>query len=127
MIKVNYDKKTGKVIAFNRDTLPFIQITEEERRQPLPDRYSYYAVEEIGDALKFVIKRREPTEEDLAKDAATEKANKLAEIDRWLKANDWKVNKVYLGEWATTDPRWTEYLETRAALRAEHEELTKED
>ena len=44
MVKVNYDKKTGKVIAFNKDIEPFIMITEEERNQPLPNQYSYYAV-----------------------------------------------------------------------------------
>ena len=41
MIKVNYDY-TGKVVAFNKDTEPYIEITEEERKQPLPDKYSQY-------------------------------------------------------------------------------------
>ena len=122
MIKVNYDEKTGRVIAFNKDITPYIEITEAERRQPLPDKYSHYAVIDG----KFTIVRREPTEEEVAKDKAMAKAKRLAEIDKWLKANDWKVNKVYLGEWEPTDPRWTKYLEVRAELRAEHEKLTTE-
>jgi hypothetical protein len=120
MIKVNYDKDTGKVIAFNKDLLPYIEITEEERRQPFGDKYGYYAVEDG----KFVVKRREPSEDEHAKDALIAKNKRLAEIGRWLSENDWKVNKVFLGEWEPTDPRWTEYLATRAVLRAEHEVLT---
>ena len=122
-IKVNYDESTGKVIGFNKDLTPYIEITPEERAIPLKDKYDYYAVI----SGKFTVARREPTAEELVQDAARAKTGRLIEIDRWLKANDWKVNKVYLGEWKQTDTRWLEYLETRAALRAEHEELTKED
>ena len=122
MIKVNYDEKTGKVIGFNKDLAPYIEITEEERRQPLGDKYGYYAVEDG----KFVVKRREPTEAEAVQDAQVAKAKRLAEISAWFKANDWKFNKVYLGEWTKEDPRWLEYLEQRAAFRAEHENLTKE-
>lgn len=39
-------------------------------------------------------------------------------IKNWLKENDWKVNKITLGEWADTDPRWLEYKEQRAIKRA---------
>lgn len=122
MIKVNYDEKTGRVIAFNKDVLPYIEITEEERKQPLPNKYSYYAVVDG----KFTIATREPTEAEATADKEANKALRLREIDKWLKANDWKVNKVFLGEWAEDDPRWLEYLEQRAIVRAEHESLTKE-
>ena len=64
MIKVNYDPKTGKVIAFNKDIEPYIEITEEARKQPLPNKYSWYAVENN----KFVIKSRTPTAEEKARD-----------------------------------------------------------
>ena len=69
MIKVNYDPKTGKVIAFNKDIEPYIEITEEGRKQPLPNKYSWYAVENN----KFVIKSRTPTAEEKAKDEAEAK------------------------------------------------------
>jgi hypothetical protein len=123
MIKVNYDIETGKVIAFNKDITPYIEITEEERKQPLPDKYSYYAVIDN----KFTIQHREPSEQEIQADNEIIKQQRLAEIDRWLKENDWKVNKVYLGEWETNDPRWLEYLEHRAIVRAEHEALTTKE
>lgn len=124
MIKVNYDKDTGRVIAFNKNIAPYIEITEEERRQRLPDKYSFYAVRDG----KFVIERRDPTEEETARDANAVKVKRLAEIDAWFKENDWKVNKLFLGEWKVTDGRWVDYLAKRAAMRKEHEELTgKED
>ena len=68
MIKVNYDS-TGKVIAFGKDTEPYIEITEQQRKQPLPNKYSWYAVEDG----KFVIKSRAPTAEEKAKDEAEAK------------------------------------------------------
>ncbi len=123
MIKVNYDKKTGKVVAFGKDNLPYIEITENERRQPLPDKYSFYAVEDG----KFVIKRREPSNVEVARDAEAARQKRLQEIDAWFKANDWMINKLFLGEWKLTDSRWVEYLAKRAALRKEHEELTGEE
>ena len=69
MIKVNYNPETGKVIAFGKDIEPYIEITEQQRKQPLPDKYSWYAVEDG----KFVIKSRTPTAEEKAKDEAEAK------------------------------------------------------
>jgi hypothetical protein len=54
------------------------------------------------------------------------KEDRLRELSNWLSDNDWKINKVFLGEWSTDDPRWLDYLETRAAVRAEQDELIKE-
>lgn len=123
MIKVNYDEKTGRVIAFNKNTTPYIEITEEERKQPLGDKYGYYAVRDG----KFVVEHRKPTEAETTQDARAAKAKRLAEIDAWFKENDWKVNKLFLGEWKVTDGRWVDYLAKRAAMRKEHEELTGEE
>lgn len=123
MIKVNYDKDTGRVIAFNKNIAPYIEITEEERRQRLPDKYSFYAVRDG----KFVIVRREPTETETSRDLLAAKQKRLKEIDDWFKENDWKVNKLFLGEWKVTDRRWVEYLSKRAALRKEHDELISKE
>ena len=122
MIKVNYDEKTGRVISFNKDTVPFIVITEQERKQPLPDKYSYYAVIDG----KFIIARNEPTEEEIKEDKARAKHKRMAEIEQWLRDNDWKFNKVFLGEWEATDARWLEYLEQRKLYRAEFDALEQE-
>lgn len=119
MIKVNYDATTGKVIGFGKDIVPYIEITEEERKRPLPDKYSYYAVENG----KFVIARREPTPEEQEADRVAAIDTELAEIQQWLCDNDWKVNKIVIGEWEATDARWVAYLEERAIKRARHDEL----
>lgn len=47
----------------------------------------------------------------------------LEAIQKWLNENDWKVNKIVIGEWATTDDRWQEYLKERAEKRARRDEI----
>ena len=39
------------------------------------------------------------------------------EIKGWLRENDWKVNKVFLGEWTDKDFRWEAYLKERKLKR----------
>jgi len=56
------------------------------------------------------------------KDLVAQKEDILA----WFSANDWKVNKVFIGEWETTDERWTTYLEERAVKRARYDEIEQE-
>ena len=46
-----------------------------------------------------------------------------AVIEAWFNKNDWKFNKVFIGEWAETDPRWLEYKEQRAIKRARLDEI----
>ena len=119
MIKVNYDEKTGKVIAFGKDIAPYIEITEKERKQPLPNKYAYYAVVDG----KFTIVERKATEEEVNKDNEMKIRKRLAEIQKWFRDNDWKVNKYAIGEWSPVDERWVEYLKTRGAIRAEQDML----
>lgn len=47
----------------------------------------------------------------------------LQEIKAWFNSNDWKVNKIVIGEWETTDQRWLDYLSERAIKRARQDEL----
>lgn len=105
MIKVNYNQETGKVISFGKDTQPFIEITEQERKQPLPDRYSYYAVVDG----KFTIKRRTPTVEEVKADEATEINRQIAELKQKLSDTDYKAIKYSEG-WLTDE----EYAEVKA-------------
>ena len=98
MIKVNYDSETGKVVAFNKDTEPYIEITEQERLQPLPDKYSYYCV----DNGKFCIKRRTPTEEELAKDTISNRNKEISELKAKLAQTDYQAIKFAEG-WITAD------------------------
>ena len=105
MIKVNYNQETGKVISFGKDTQPYIEITEQERRQPLPDRYSYYAVVDG----KFTIKRRTPTVEEVKADETTEINRQIRELKKKLFDTDYKAIKYSEG-WLTDE----EYAEVKA-------------
>ena len=121
MIKVNYNPDTGKVVAFNKDTEPYIEITEQERLQPLPDKYSYYCV----DNGKFGIKRRTPTEEELAKDAISNRNKEISELKAKLAATDYQAIKFAEG-WITAD----DYAPTKAlrnSWRARINELEVQD
>ena len=39
------------------------------------------------------------------------------EIKGWLRENDWKINKVFIGEWTDKDFRWEAYLKERTTKR----------
>lgn len=113
MIKVNYNSETGKVISFGKDTKPYIEITEQERKQPLPDRYSYYAVVDG----KFTIKRRTPTVEEVKADEATEINRQIRELKQKLSDTDYKAIKYSEG-WLT-DEEYAEVKAQREEWRAE--------
>ena len=98
MIKVNYNQETGKVISFGKDTQPFIEITEQERKQPLPDKYSYYAVVDG----KFTIKRRTPTDEEVNRDKAQAINKEISELKKKLSDTDYKAIKYSEG-WLTDE------------------------
>ena len=105
MIKVNYNQETGKVISFGKDTQPYIEITEQERKQPLPDKYSYYAVVDG----KFTIKRRTPTVEEIKADEAATINKEISELKKKLFDTDYKAIKYSEG-WLTDE----EYAEAKA-------------
>lgn len=35
------------------------------------------------------------------------------EIKKWLTDNDYKVNKIVIGEWTVSSTQWMEYLDQR--------------
>ena len=47
----------------------------------------------------------------------------LKYIQQWLFDNDWKVNKIVIGEWSTTDSRWIAYLTERDNKRRRQDEI----
>lgn len=116
MIKVNYNQKTGKVISFGKDTKPYIEITKQERKQPLPDKYSYYAVVEG----KFTIKRRTPTIEELHKDDIQAINKEISELKKKLFDTDYKAIKY--SEGLLTDK---EYAEVKAQRQAWRDEINR--
>lgn len=116
MIKVNYNQETGKVISFGKDIQPFIEITEQERKQPLPDKYSYYAVVDG----KFTIKRRTPTVEELHNDDIQTINNEIRELKKQLVDTDYKAIKY--SEGLLTDK---EYAEVKAQRQAWRDEINR--
>lgn len=47
----------------------------------------------------------------------------IKSIQKWFADNDWKINKIVIGEWSTDDERWQSYLEERTAKRKRYDEL----
>lgn len=111
MIKVNYDEITGKVIGFDKAMTPYIEITEEQRRQPLPDKYSYYAVENG----EFVIKRRTPSEAETKADSLASINQQIRELQDKLSATDYQALKYSEG-WIT-EKDYTEIKANRQSWR----------
>ena len=111
MIKVNYDETTGKVIGFDKAMTPYIEITEEQRRQPLPDKYSYYAVENG----EFVIKRRTPSEAETKADTVASINQQIRELQGKLAATDYQALKYSEG-WIT-EKDYTEIKANRQSWR----------
>ena len=111
MIKVNYNETTGKVIGFDKAMTPYIEITEEQRRQPLPDKYSYYAVKNG----EFVIKRRTPSEAEIKADSIASINQQIRELQGKLSATDYQALKYSEG-WIT-EKDYTEIKANRQSWR----------
>lgn len=119
MIKVNYNQETGKVVSFGKDTKPYIEITEQERKQPLPDKYSYYAVVDG----KFTIKRRALTVEEVSRDKTQAINKEINELKKKLFDTDYKAIKYSEG-WLT-DEEYAEVKAQREQWRKRINELEK--
>lgn len=93
MIKVNYDINTNKVIGFNKNIEPFIEITEEERRQPIKNKYGYYAVEDNH----LVVKYRVPIPQEVLADQENAIKQQITALKRQLAETDYKAIKFAEG------------------------------
>ena len=118
MIKINYNPDTGRVIGLNLNTPHYITL-DVDPRQPLPDKYSYYAVIDG----QFCIRRREPTQEEDKADKIAQIKAQIAEIESWMREGvDWVV-KLICGDIKKTDTEWIQYLVQRSAKRDELKSL----
>lgn len=90
-------REKGKITCFNPETQEFYY----KDRPPID-------LEAIKARQAKLAERRE---------AETQKAHCL----KWLAANDWKVNKRMLGEWAEDDERWSQYLAERKTVREQYD------
>jgi hypothetical protein len=80
------------------------------------------SIEEFAKENGFTIVNEKPTE--LSKQELNlQYENELVNIKHWFNQNDWRINKIALGEWETTDSRWTTYLEERKIKRARQDEI----
>lgn len=114
MIKINYIPDTGRVIGFNLDTEHFITL-DADTRQPLADKYSYYAVVDG----QFCVRRRSPTQEEDKADKIAQIKAQIAEIESWMRQGiDWVV-KLICGDIKKTDAEWIQYLVQRSQKRDE--------
>jgi len=112
MIKINYDSDTGRVTGFNLDTPHFISV-EVDPRQPLPDKYSFYAVVDG----QFCVRRRSPTQEEVKADKIAGIKAQIAEAEQWMsKGIDWVI-KLVCGDIKKTDTEWIQYLVQRSQKR----------
>lgn len=51
--------------------------------------------------------------------------DELMEIENWFLQNDYKANKVMVGEWELDDPRFIAYKQERVIKRARQDELNE--
>ena len=102
----------------------FIKVNGEQIIEIRPEMFEGSIEVEIPDGMHDldVLRKHYYVNGQLVEtDEIINKANLQEEyfdIMGWLSQNDWKVNKVFLGEWAETDPRWVEYKEQRVIKRA---------
>lgn len=63
-----------------------------------------------------------PTNTQYNKEKLTYK-QEINSILKWFANNDWKINKIVIGEWSQEDERWVNYLKERAIKRKRYDEL----
>jgi hypothetical protein len=81
-------------------------------------------IEEFAKENGFKVVTKKP-ETLIQKETKVELQNELLQIKKWFLDNDYKVNKVIIGEWQDTDPRWIKYKKERSIKRARQDEINK--
>jgi hypothetical protein len=97
------------------DETRFIEVDEDTYNQTLSCP-SYQAWRVVKGQLVIEDYEAMPVNETLQLE--------LQDIQRWLRQNDWKPNKITTGEWTTDDPRWIQYLSEREIKRARQDEIS---
>mgnify|MGYP007062107537 CR=1 FL=1 len=86
------------------------------------ERMGDISIEDYAKENGFEIVNEKPAE--LSKQELNlQYENELVNIKHWFNQNDWRINKIALGEWETTDSRWTTYLSERKTKRTRQDEL----
>ena len=120
-----YEETKGKLVTplgdFNCQSFPILEdiqffITDEELEKLGKHELKWHYEEETIDGkviTRCTLVPNDNTHELQAASALQEKA----EILKWLADNDWKVNKIVLGEWEENDTRVIEYKRERKEKR----------
>lgn len=82
------------------------------------------SIENYAKENGFKIVDNKPNEL-IIKELKVSNENELLSIRKWFSDNDYKVNKIMLGEWTSDDARWLEYIKERKIKRARQDELLK--
>jgi hypothetical protein len=83
------------------------------------------SIEDYAKENGFKIVNTKP-KELVSKELKVDLENELQQIKKWFLENDYKVNKVFIGEWQQDDARWVEYKQQRALYRKRLDEIEKE-
>lgn len=114
-MKINYTLNnniiTGYTIIPFDNNKPYIDLTEEE-------------INNIRVGYTRLINNKLVYNEDIYQ-LISQTKKELAEIQKWFIDNDWKINKIVIGEWTKDDERWTTYLEERQIKRNRQDELNQ--
>ena len=114
-MKINYTLNnniiTGYTIIPFDNNKPYIELTEEE-------------INNIRVGYTRLINNKLVYNEDIYQ-LISQTKKELAEIQKWFIDNDWKINKIVIGEWTKDDERWTTYLEERQIKRNRQDELNQ--
>lgn len=117
------DKNTKSLAVYTNfipsasDTTDLIELTNEQYNELQEKRANNYVPTFNIEGDNIVI--------TYTKDFSVDYKRELEEIKRWFIDNDWKVNKIVIGEWNNTDSRWLEYLREREIKRARQDELNE--
>lgn len=114
-MKINYTLNnniiTGYTIIPFDNNKPYIDLTEEE-------------INNIRCGYTRLINNKLVYNEDIYQ-LISQTKKELSEIQKWFIDNDWKINKIVIGEWTKDDERWTTYLEERQIKRNRQDELNQ--
>jgi hypothetical protein len=88
------------------------------------ERMGDISIEDYAKENGFEIVNDTPIEV-ISRQQKVDYENELLNIKRWFSDNDYKVNKVTIGEWKETDARWTDYKKERTTKRTRQDELIK--
>lgn len=114
-MRINYTLNnniiTGYTIVPFDNTKPYLDLTQEE-------------IDSIRVGYTRLIDNKLLYNEDIYQLILKTK-KELSEIQNWFKENDWKINKIVIGEWTQDDERWTDYLKERKIKRERQDELNK--